>query len=53
MRLPALLLLLATALAMADGGAISVQVVDALTRRPVDGVTIRAESRDGQVYKDG
>jgi len=35
---------------MADGGAISVQVVDALTRRPVDGVTIRAESRDGQVY---
>ena len=45
----ALLLLLATTPAVADVGAISVEVVDAVTRRPVDGVTITAESRDGDV----
>jgi len=45
----ALLLLLAATPAVADVGAISVEVVDALTRRPVNGVTITAESRDGDV----
>ena len=46
----ALLLLLAAATsAVADVGAISVEVVDAVTRRPVDGVRITAESRDGDV----
>jgi hypothetical protein len=45
----ALVLLLATTPAVADVGAISVEVVDAVTRRPVDGVTITAESRDGDV----
>ena len=45
----ALLLLLATTPAVADVGAISVEVVDAVTRRPVDGVTITAESRGGNV----
>jgi TonB-dependent Receptor Plug Domain/Carboxypeptidase regulatory-like domain len=45
----ALLLLLAATPAVADVGAISVEVVDAVTRRPVDGVTITAESRDGEV----
>ncbi|MEC9363602.1 MAG: TonB-dependent receptor [Pseudomonadota bacterium] len=44
----ALLLLVAATPALADVGAISVEVVDAVTRRPVDGVTITAESRDGQ-----
>ena len=42
-----LLLLIATAPAVADAGGISVQAVDALARRPVDGVRITAESRDG------
>ena len=45
----ALLLLLAATTAVADVGAISVEVVDAVTLRPVDGVTITAESRDGEV----
>src|SRR5688572_13641899 len=45
----ALLLLLAATPAVADVGAISIEVVDAVTRRPVDGVTITAESRDGEV----
>ena len=45
----ALLLLLAATPAVADVGAVSVEVVDAVTRRPVDGVTITAESRDGEV----
>ena len=45
----ALLLLLAATPAVADVGAISVEVVDAVTRRPVDGVTVTAESRDGDV----
>ena len=45
----AILLLLAATPAVADVGAISVEVVDAVTRRPVDGVTITAESRDGEV----
>ena len=45
----ALLLLLAATPAVADVGAISVEVVDAVTRRPIDGVTITAESRDGDV----
>ena len=45
----ALLLLLVATPAVADVGAISVEVVDAVTRRPVDGVTISAESRDGEV----
>src|SRR5690554_4361662 len=45
----ALLLLLAATPAVAGVGAISVEVVDAVTRRPVDGVTITAESRDGEV----
>src|SRR5687767_2910908 len=44
-----LLLLLAATPAVADVGAVSVEVVDAVTRRPVDGVTITAESRDGEV----
>ncbi len=47
--LAAFLLLLATTPAVADVGAISVEVVDAVTRRPVDGVTITAESREGEV----
>src|SRR5690606_31993022 len=46
----ALLLLLAATPAVADVGAISVEVVDAVTRRPVDGVTVTAESRDGEVH---
>lgn len=46
---PVLLLLLAAAPAVADTGAISVEVVDAVTRRPVDSVTVSAESRDGSV----
>src|SRR5688572_11878329 len=45
----ALLLLLAATPAVADVGAVSVEVVDAVTRRPVDGVKITAESRDGEV----
>ncbi len=45
----ALLLLLAATPAVADVGGVSVEVVDAVTRRPVDGVTITAESRDGEV----
>ena len=45
----ALLLLLAATPAAADVGAVSVEVVDAVTRRPIDGVTITAESRDGEV----
>lgn len=45
----ALLLLVATIPALADAGAISVEVVDAVTRRPVDGVKITAESRDGEM----
>lgn len=45
----ALLLLAAATPALADAGAISVEVVDAVTRRPVDGVAITAESRDGDV----
>ncbi len=44
-----LLLLVAASPALASSGAISVEVVDAVTRRPVDGVTITAESRDGAV----
>jgi hypothetical protein len=49
-RLPkALLLLLVATPAVADVGAISVEVIDAVTRRPVDGVTVTAESRDGDV----
>jgi hypothetical protein len=43
----ALLLLVAATPAVADVGAIAVEVVDAVTRRPVDGVTITAKSRDG------
>jgi hypothetical protein len=45
----ALLLLLTATTAAADVGAVSVEVVDAVTRRPVDGVKITAESRDGEV----
>ena len=45
----ALLLLLAATPAAADVGAVSIEVVDAVTRRPVDGVTITAKSRDGEV----
>jgi hypothetical protein len=45
----ALLLLLVATPAVADVGAISVEVIDAVTRRPVDGVTVTAESRDGDV----
>jgi hypothetical protein len=49
-RLPkVLLILLAASPAVAETGAIAVDVVDAVTRRPVDGVTITAESRDGEV----
>ena len=43
------LLLLAATPAVAETGAISVEVVDAVTRRPIDQVTISAEARDGQV----
>lgn len=46
---PVAWLLLAATPAVADVGALSVEVVDAVTRRPVDGVTITAESRDGDV----
>jgi hypothetical protein len=45
----ALLLLLAATPAAADVGAVSIEVVDAVTRRPVDGVTITAKSRDGEM----
>jgi hypothetical protein len=45
----AILLLLTAPPAVADVGAISLEVVDAVTRRPVDGATITAESRDGDV----
>jgi len=45
----AFLLLLAATPAVADVGAISVEVVDAVTHRPVEGVTITAESRNGDV----
>ena len=48
-RTALLLLLVAATPAVADVGAISVEVVDAVTRRPVDGVSITAESRDGDV----
>ncbi len=44
-----LLLLLAATPAVADVGAVSIEVVDAVTRRPIDGVTITARSRDGKV----
>ena len=45
----ALILLLAVSPAMADTGAISVEVIDAETRRPVENVTVSAESRDGEI----
>ncbi|HRQ59202.1 MAG TPA: TonB-dependent receptor plug domain-containing protein [Azoarcus taiwanensis] len=45
----ALLLLLVATPAVADVGAISVEVIDAVTRRPLDGVTVTAESRGGDV----
>ncbi|HEY1075462.1 MAG TPA: TonB-dependent receptor plug domain-containing protein [Fontimonas sp.] len=44
-----LLLLIAATPAVASAGALSVEVVDAVTRRPVDGVTITAQARDGDV----
>ena len=44
----ALLLLLAALPAAAAAGGIAVEVIDAVTRRPLDGVTITAESRDGK-----
>ena len=43
-----LMLLLAAGPALADTGAISVDIIDAATLRPLDGVTITAESRDGK-----
>ena len=43
------LLLLAAAPAVADTGAMSVEVVDTVTRRPVENVTVSAESRDGDI----
>jgi hypothetical protein len=39
---------LAVSPAFANTGAISVEVVDAVTNRPVDGVTVSAASRDGE-----
>jgi hypothetical protein len=42
-----LLLLLAVIPAVAGAGTITVEVVDAVTRRPIDGATITAKSRDG------
>ncbi len=45
----ALLVLLAATPAVASAGAITIEVVDAVTQRPVDAVTITAESRDGEV----
>ncbi|HWM28083.1 MAG TPA: TonB-dependent receptor [Woeseiaceae bacterium] len=50
-RLPlaALIYALAATPAAADVGAVSIEVVDAVTRRLVDGVTITAKSRDGEV----
>lgn len=45
--LSSLVLLAAAMPAFADVGAISVEVVDAVTRRPLDGVTITVESRGG------
>ncbi|MEM9529344.1 MAG: TonB-dependent receptor [Pseudomonadota bacterium] len=50
--LPNILLLLASATAVADTGSISVEVIDAVTRRPVDSVTVSAESRDGSVHSE-
>ena len=44
-----LFLLLAATHAVADTGAMSVDVIDAVTRRPVDNVTVSAESRDGTI----
>lgn len=42
-----LLLLLLAAPAVADTGSISVEVIDSVSQRPIDGVTISAEARDG------
>ncbi len=42
-----LLLVAAASPAVASAGAISVEVIDAVSRRAVDGATITAESRDG------
>ncbi len=50
-RLQSVLLLFVVASpALASNGAISVEVVDAVTRRPIDTVAVTAESRDGKVW---
>ena len=46
------LLLLAATPAVADTGSISVEVIDSVTRRPVDRVTVTAESRDGSTRSE-
>ncbi|MEL7449018.1 MAG: TonB-dependent receptor [Pseudomonadota bacterium] len=47
-----LLLLLVTSRAVAETGSISVEVVDAVTGRPVDRVTVSAQSRDGSTRSE-
>ncbi|MEL6949882.1 MAG: TonB-dependent receptor [Pseudomonadota bacterium] len=42
-----ILLLLLAAPAVADTGSISVEVIDSVSQRPIDSVTISAEARDG------
>ncbi|MEM1175437.1 MAG: TonB-dependent receptor [Pseudomonadota bacterium] len=42
-----LLLLVLAAPAIADTGSITVEVIDAVSRRPIDRVTVTAEARDG------
>ncbi|MEM1412398.1 MAG: TonB-dependent receptor plug domain-containing protein [Pseudomonadota bacterium] len=44
-----LLLSLSTTPAFADPGALAVEVIDAVTRRPIDRVVVSAESREGAV----
>lgn len=47
LRLLPLLLLLATSRALADTGSLAIDVIDAVTGRSVERVTVSAESRDG------
>ncbi|WP_191621135.1 TonB-dependent receptor [Marinihelvus fidelis] len=44
------MLLFATTPAVADTGSMSVEAIDAITRRPIDRVMVSAESRDGTLY---
>ncbi|MEM1088916.1 MAG: TonB-dependent receptor [Pseudomonadota bacterium] len=47
-----LLLLLASATAVAETGSLSVEVIDAVTLRPVDSVTVSVESREGSIRSE-